>query len=129
MRSGKSRIPELERRELRSLGRPGAYIWIVHLDAAWAAVHDSHMELDRVLGIEKRLSMTFPRIRSTCSRTVVAAACAPIPANSPLAYEDAMGGMVEARMNASIMTLGSLWYSAPGWTPGNRTWTDSRTRM
>ena len=28
------------------------------------------------------------------------------------AYEDAMGGMVERRMNASIITLGSFWYSA-----------------
>ncbi|MEZ4740474.1 MAG: hypothetical protein R2818_14215 [Flavobacteriales bacterium] len=29
-----------------------------------------------------------------------------------LAYEDAMMGMVEARMNASIITVGSMWYSA-----------------
>ena len=28
------------------------------------------------------------------------------------ACEDAMGGMVERRMNASIITLGSFWYSA-----------------
>lgn len=28
------------------------------------------------------------------------------------AYEDAMLGMVEKRMNASILTLGDLWYTA-----------------
>jgi hypothetical protein len=28
------------------------------------------------------------------------------------AYEDAMQGMVEERMNASIVAVGSFWYSA-----------------
>jgi hypothetical protein len=29
-----------------------------------------------------------------------------------MAYENAMAGMVERRMNASILSVGSYWYSA-----------------
>lgn len=108
-----SRIPELSAENYDHLVGRAQYL-NSPLDAAWGAVHDSHMLLDSVLGIEKRLSLEFPEDRKYVfeqrgsSRT-------PFRTYSrefTKAYEDAMGGMVERRMNQSILSLGNYWYSA-----------------
>ena len=82
------------------------------LDAAWSFVIASHAALDTVFGMEKELQMHFPenekytydqRGRNTSqtqSKEFIKA------------YEEAMGGMVERRMNDAILAVGSFWYSA-----------------
>ena len=82
------------------------------LDAAWEAVHASHMLLDSVLSIEKRLSEEYPADQKYVFEDRGRTGQRLYSREYTKAYEDAMMGMVESRMNASILTLGSFWYSA-----------------
>ncbi len=80
--------------------------------AAWSYVIASHAALDTVFGMEKQLQEHFPedekytydqRGRNTFqtqSKEYIEA------------YEASMDGMVERRMNAAILAVGSFWYSA-----------------
>jgi len=106
-----SRIPELSAENYDHLvGR--AQIIDRPLDAAWIAVKDSHSHLDSVFGIEKRLSIEFPEDRKFVFEDRGRSGMPTYSREFTMAYEAAMGGMVESRMNSSIITLGSLWYSA-----------------
>jgi hypothetical protein len=108
-----SRIPEISAENYDHLVGRALYI-DSPLDAAWEAVYDSHMLLDSVFGIERRLSIQFPEDRKYAyeqrgtSRTLTRS----YSREFTLAYEEAMKGMVERRMNASILSLGNIWYSA-----------------
>jgi hypothetical protein len=108
-----SRIPEISAENYDHLVGRALYI-DSPLDAAWQAVYDSHMLLDSVFGIERRLSIQFPEDRKYAyeqrgnSRTLTRS----YSREFTLAYEEAMKGMVERRMNASILSLGNIWYSA-----------------
>ncbi|MBL7952477.1 MAG: S1/P1 Nuclease [Flavobacteriales bacterium] len=106
-----SRIPELSAENYDHLVGRAAYVDRV-LDVAWSAVHESHMLLDSVLGIEKRLSASFPEDQKYVFEDRGRGAMRMYSRDFAKAYEDAMLGMVERRMNASILTLGNLWYSA-----------------
>jgi hypothetical protein len=108
-----SRIPEISATEYDHLVGRARYVKDP-LDAAWEMVRASHLLVDSVLLIEKRLDQRFPPDRKFvfeergASRT-------PFRTQSrefALAYEQAMGGMVERRMNESILALGDMWYSA-----------------
>ncbi|MFZ1691598.1 MAG: zinc dependent phospholipase C family protein [Flavobacteriales bacterium] len=106
-----SRIPELSAEGYDHLVGRAEYIK-EPLDAAWQAVYDSHMLLDSVLGIEKRLSQSFPEDRRYTFEDRGRGGMRLPSREYAKAYEDAMMGMVERRMNASIVTLGGFWYSA-----------------
>lgn len=78
----------------------------------WDVVLTSHSHLDSVLAIEKDLSETFPRDKQYCyedrlNRTI-RTQCKEYAA----AYHQRLGGMVEARMRATIQAVGSAWYTA-----------------
>jgi len=78
----------------------------------WNIITESHKLLDSVLSIEKHLSQSFPPDRQYCyderlSRTV-RIECE----EYATAYHDAMGDMVEMRMQGSIRAISSVWYSA-----------------
>lgn len=108
-----SRIPELSAESYDHLVGRARYV-DSPLDVAWQAVYDSHMLLDSVLGIEKRLSREFPADRKYVfeQRGTARTPVRTYSRDFARAYEEAMQGMVERRMNASILTLGDIWYSA-----------------
>jgi hypothetical protein len=108
-----SRIPELSAENYDHLVGRARYI-DAPLDDIWTAVYDSHLQLDSVLGIERRLSLEFPEDRKY-SYEQRGNARTPVRTYSrefTKAYEEAMQGMVERRMNASMLALGNFWYSA-----------------
>lgn len=80
--------------------------------SAWKAFDQSYSLVDSVLKTEKRVSLLFPdeqkytwEVRGTTTvRTYSQPFCS--------AYHLALGNMVENRMRASIILLGSLWYTA-----------------
>ena len=82
------------------------------LSAAWDAVYASHMAVDSVLGLEKRLNEQFPDDRKYVFEDRGRGSMRFPSKEFTKSYEDEMGGMVERRMNASIITLGCFWYSA-----------------
>lgn len=82
------------------------------LEASWRIVEDSHACLDTVFNMERHVQERFPESekytyvqygRSTQQRQ---------SKEFIRAYEESMDGMVERRMNASILSVGSFWYSA-----------------
>ena len=79
---------------------------------AWNAVKSSHLALDSVLSIEKKLSQEFPSDKKYSyeqrGNTTV-----PVYSNEfSQAYHKRLNGMVERRMKAAILAVGSVWYSA-----------------
>jgi hypothetical protein len=106
-----SRIPELSAENYDHLVGRAQYVERP-LDEAWDAVYASHMLLDSVLGIEKRLSMTYPEDRKFVFEDRGRSGMRTYSREYTAAYEEAMMGMVEDRMNASILCVGSMWYSA-----------------
>lgn len=106
-----SRIPELSADSYDHLVGRADYL-DDPLGTAWEAVHASNMLVDSVLGIEKRLSETYPEDKRYVYETRGRNAVQLYSREYTKAYEDAMMGMVERRMNASIITVGSFWYSA-----------------
>jgi hypothetical protein len=113
-----SRIPELFAEadwdfmvgQARYIDDPVSYFWDIVLD--------SHAFVDDVLTIEKELSQTFSESEQYCFEerlsTVVRTQCAEYAA----AYQERMQGMVEARMQDAILSVGSAWFTA--WVDGGQ---------
>lgn len=108
-----SRIPELSAENYDHLVGRARYM-DSPLEKAWDIVYDSHMLVQPTLELERRLSQEFPEDRKYvfeqrgASRT-------PFRTYSrefARAYEEAMQGMVEKRMNESILSVGDYWYTA-----------------
>src|SRR5690606_25647778 len=82
------------------------------LGTAWDAVKASHAALDTVFAMEKAVQERFPE-SGKYVQVVKGRNAVQLQSKEFIqAYEQAMDGMVERRMNAAIITLGSYWYSA-----------------
>jgi hypothetical protein len=82
------------------------------LELAWDAVKGSHHALDSVLRIEKELTAEFP---SDKKYSFEQRGNTTIPVYSyefSQEYHKRMNGMVERRMRAAIIAVGSIWYTA-----------------
>lgn len=78
----------------------------------WSTILESHSLLEDVLNIEKDLSETIDSDKQYCYDTRREY---PVWTQCPeyaRAYHEGMNGMVEDRMRKSIISLGSVWYSA-----------------
>ena len=107
-----SRLPELFADEnydfwvgqAEFIAKPREYFWNIVLT--------SNSLVDSVIGIERALRSEFPPDRQLCNEyrnnVFVKTQCEDFAA----AYHERMGGMVEARMSASIAAVGSAWYTA-----------------
>jgi hypothetical protein len=82
------------------------------LDFAWEAIEDSHLALDSVLRMEKELTKTFPSDRKYAyeqrGNTTVQVYSKEFCTN----YHERMNGMVERRLRAAVLAVGSIWYTA-----------------
>ena len=106
-----SRIPELFAGKYKLITGKASYI-SDPLKKAWAIVKHSHSLVDTVVRFEAELNAKFPSDQkysfSEQNNTIVkqyAVAYAK-------AYQDMMKGMVEKQMRASILAVGSFWFSA-----------------
>jgi len=106
-----SRIPELSADNYDHLVGRAVYVERI-LDVAWEAVQASNQLVDSVLSIEMRLSESYPEDQKYVFEDRGRNGMRLYSREFTKAYEDAMMGMVEKRMNASILTLGNVWYSA-----------------
>ncbi len=106
-----SRIPELSADSYDHLVGRARYI-DDPLDAAWVAVYDSHLRVDSVLGLERQVNAAYPDDRKFVFEDRGRGGMRFYSREFTKAYEDAMNGMVERRMNAAIISLGSFWYTA-----------------
>ncbi len=81
-------------------------------DYFWDVVLESHRRVEAVLTAESTLRATFPADRQYCyeqrQQLTVHTQCA----EYAQAYQRRLGGMVEARMRAAVLAVGSSWYTA-----------------
>lgn len=106
-----SRLPELFGEEYDYFIGRSTYLESV-LDEAWASVLESHACLDSVLGFEVELT---EKIRADKKYGFEVRSNSEVKAYSQkfsTAYHDMLAGQVERRMRASILRVGSIWYTA-----------------
>ncbi len=106
-----SRLPELFAVEYDYLIGTAAYKYSV-LDVAWEAIESSHNSLDSVLLLEKEIVSSFEKDKQYSYEKKGARTLKVRSLDFSSTYHKKLNGMVERRMRQSIITLGSLWYSA-----------------
>ncbi len=105
-----SRLPELFAKNYDFFTGKATYIKNTQLEA-WKAVETAHLHLDSVLMLEKHLGEKFGEKKfsfETRGKQTVKVYSAEFSA----AYHNALTGMVEKRMRASIKMTGDFWYTA-----------------
>jgi hypothetical protein len=80
--------------------------------AIWAIVYNSHAAVDTVLKFEAVLTKQFPADQKYAVEQRGATNVTTYSKNFSDAYEKLLDGMVEKRMRASIIAVGSFWYTA-----------------
>ena len=78
----------------------------------WDLVLSSHRDVERVLAIEKELSITFPSDKQFCFEDRLNQNVRTQCAEYALAYHVAMDRMVEDRFRLAVKALGDAWYTA-----------------
>ncbi|HEY0900427.1 MAG TPA: S1/P1 Nuclease, partial [Sphingobacteriaceae bacterium] len=82
------------------------------LEEAWKIVRETYTYKDSVLRIEARLSASLPSDRKYTYSQRNGRVEKQYSEEYSEAYHTAMNGMVERQMRASILSVGSFWYSA-----------------
>jgi hypothetical protein len=106
-----SRIPELFAEDYDFFIGKAAYVDDV-LAMAWDEVENSHRAVDSVLTFERELSKEFSPDRKYTIETRGSATVQNYSKDFSRTYSDMMDDMVERRMRQSIISVGSLWYTA-----------------
>lgn len=83
---------------------PGEYFWDIVLE--------SHKLVADVLGLEKELSKTFPQDQQYCYEDRLGVTIRTQCPEYAAAYQVLLQGTIEERMRASILAVGSAWYTA-----------------
>lgn len=82
------------------------------LDAAWGFVQTSHNAVDSVLFLEAKLNATMPIDQKYSFESRGAMNMRVYSQEYTKAYSLLLNGMVERRMRAAILNVGSIWYTA-----------------
>ena len=106
-----SRLPELFSEDYNYLVGTAQYKYSV-LDFAWETVESSHAALDSVLSFDKILSETFEKDKQYSYEKRGSKTINVRSEDFSAAYHDMLDGMIERRMRKTIISIGSLWYSA-----------------
>ena len=107
-----SRIPELFADERYDYFVGKAEYIANPKDYFWDVVLESHSLVDSVLSIEKRLSQTFPDDKQYCYEERLGRTIRTYCKEYAAAYQRRLAGMVEDRMQKTILSIGSCWYTA-----------------
>lgn len=106
-----SRIPELLSDDYDYFVGRAKYIQYP-LDFAWQAVEQSFNAKDSVLDFEKILNENFPSDQKYAVEDRGKATMKVYSQDYSLKYNEMLDGMIERRMRATIIAVGSLWYTA-----------------
>lgn len=107
-----SRLPELFADKTYDFFVGPAAYWDKPEEVFWETVLSSHLLVDSVLNVERRLSEQFPQDQQYCYEDRLEATIRTQCEAYSRAYHRAMDGMVEERMRKSIHAIGSSWYTA-----------------
>lgn len=106
-----SRIPELFSEDY-DLFVGQAYYISGPLESAWSVVEASHLGVDSVLDFERILNERFPRDQKFSYEERGRVLTQVYSESYSTEYQAMLDGQVERRMRASIITIGSFWYTA-----------------
>jgi hypothetical protein len=106
-----SRLVEINAQDYDYFVGKGEYIKNV-LDFTWEAVRQSHSALDSVLRIEKELTAEMGTDKKYSFEQRGNTTISVYSYEFSQAYHDRLNGMVERRMRAAIIAIGSIWYTA-----------------
>lgn len=106
-----SRLVEINAENYDYFVGKGQYIKNV-IDFAWEAIEGSHRALDSVLRIEKELTKEFPSDNKYSFEQRGNVTISTYSFEFSQEYHRRMNGMVERRMRAAIVGVGSIWYTA-----------------
>ena len=106
-----SRLVEINAEDYNYFVGKAGYIKDVQ-QFVWNAVRSSHAALDSVLRIEKELTRSFPTDRKYAYEQRGNTTISTYSREFCEAYHQKLNGMVERRLKASIIAVGSIWYTA-----------------
>lgn len=106
-----SRIPELKSEDYDYFVGKAKYI-DKPLDMAWATVKTSNAAVDSVLKLEEELNAKYAPDQKYSFENRGASLMKVYSKQYTEDYNKMLDGMVERRMKASIIAIGSLWYTA-----------------
>jgi hypothetical protein len=106
-----SRLVEVNAEDYDYFVGKGKYVKSI-VDFAWDAVEASHLALDSVLRIEKELTAEFPSDKKYSYEQRGNVTISVYSYDFSQEYHKRMNGMVERRMRAAIIAVGSIWYTA-----------------
>lgn len=106
-----SRLPELFCDDYDLFTGQAQYISDIQ-EAAWIAVNGSFAALDSVLRFERQLSATFPEDRKFSFESRGNQQVKVYSKEYSSAYHQMLGDQVERRLRASVLAVGSFWYTA-----------------
>jgi hypothetical protein len=106
-----SRLVEVNAEDYDYFVGKGKYVKSI-VDFAWEAVEASHLALDSVLRIEKELTAEFPSDKKYSYEQRGNITISVYSYDFSQEYHKRMNGMVERRMRAAIIAVGSIWYTA-----------------
>jgi len=78
----------------------------------WDIIAESHRLLPEVLAKEKELRKTIPEDQQLCFEDRLERTVWTQCPEFAKAYETALGGTIELRMQAAVLSVGDVWYSA-----------------
>lgn len=82
------------------------------LDYTWNIVYHSHQAVDSVLRIEKELTAVFPSDQKYVFEQRGRVTMKTYSKEFSQQYHERMNGMVERRLKAAVVSIGSFWYTA-----------------
>ncbi len=106
-----SRIPELYGEEYDYWVGKAEYVQYPR-DKIWDYIQESHYALDSVLLFERELNLQFEPDQKFCHESKGNSVMQVYCEDYSEAYSHSLDGMVERRMRAAIISIGSLWYTA-----------------
>lgn len=106
-----SRVPELFGDEYDYFVGQARFVESVN-EESWAIVKVSHLQVDSVLRLEAALNATTPSDQKYAFEQRGNATIKTYSRAYTTAYSNVLNGMVERRMRAAILMVGSLWYTA-----------------
>lgn len=106
-----SRIPELKAEDYDYFVGRAKYV-DSPIKTAWKVVYDSHMAVDSVLKFEALLNKEFPQDQKYAYENRGNIMMKVYSLEYTNRYDLSIKGQVERRMRESIITVGSMWYTA-----------------
>lgn len=106
-----SSVPELQGEKYDYMVGRAGYIESP-INTAWEVVQQSHNALDSVFNFESKLNAATPPDKKYAFVNRGNTTVKTYSEEYTLAYSTMLNGMVERRMRASVLMVGSLWYTA-----------------